>query len=135
MSLSDVRTKLAARLDTISGLNVYKQAPDAGVTTPCAVLEKIESIDYHETFGGGKGITLRVILLVHEGDSTADWDELENYLEESGTKSILAAVEGTSGGAPAVADYAQCHRAENIGWYNWRGQTWLGAEFIVEVKN
>ncbi len=137
MTVSDVRTKLKARLETITELTVHGEVPLALGKFPAAVID-VEALDYHRTMGASGGavdIEIRVFLLVAEGDAPEARSTLDGYMAPSGTTSMLAAIEGTSGGAPAVADYAFLRRVENIGYVSYRGQTYYGAEFVVEVAN
>jgi hypothetical protein len=127
MSLANVRENLKTRLETIQGLSVYKQPPDALPQLPVAIVT-VAAAAYNQTAGGLVTWSLRILLLLAEQESEKAWTELDNWLEISGDKSIKAAVEGGT-----VADYAWVSSLEHAGHIAYRGHTFIGAEFICEV--
>lgn len=129
MSLSTVRAALKTRLETISGLLVYAEVPEAIEKFPVAIID-MASADYDiELTSASVDWHFRVLLLLGDRDSKTAHTTLDGYLAKSGGTSIKAAIEGASVGdtAPAV------RRAENIGFISYRGTTYVGAEFIVDV--
>ena len=128
MSLSTVRSALKTRLETISGLNVSKETPDSVGKLPAAIVS-LTTADY-EVVVGNLTVTwsFRILLLVGERDSAAAHVTLDGYLAKSGSTSIKAAIEGGS-----VGDFPRVRRAENVGSISYRGTTFVGAEFIVDV--
>lgn len=132
MGIADARTKLKGRLDTITGIDNHAQVPDVVPKAPFTALG-IEGVSYDETFGGAVTYHFRLLLCVAERDSKAAYDALDDYLETSGAKSIKAAIEGDSVGAPHPDDYAEVIEAENVGHLDYRGTTFIGAEFVINV--
>ena len=128
MSLSAVRSALKTRLETISGLTVSKEVPDTVGKLPVAIVS-LATADYEVAVGDQTvGWSFKVLLLVGERDSQTAHATLDGYLAKSGTTSIKAAVEGGS-----VGDFPVVRRAENVGFISYRGTTFVGAEFIVDV--
>ena len=129
MSLSIVRAALKTRLETISGLLVYAEVPESISKFPVAIID-MASADYDvEVTSTTVDWHFRVLLLLGDRDSKTAHTTLDGYLAKSGATSIKAALEGASVGDtfPAVK------RAENIGFTSYRGTTYIGAEFIVDV--
>ena len=128
MSLSTVRSALKTRLETISGLTVYAEVPDSIGKLPVAVID-LATADYDVAIGSGIVLWhFRVLLLLGEKDSTTAHTTLDGYMAKSGTTSVKGAVEGG-----AVGDSVNVRRAENVGHIAYRGNTYIGAEFIVDV--
>jgi len=128
MSLSLVRTALKTRLETISGLNVSKESPDSVGKLPAAIVT-LATADYDVALGATTvGWSFKVLLLIGERDSPTAHATLDGYLAKSGSTSIKAAVEGGS-----VGDFSHVRRAENVGFISYRGTSFVGAEFIVDV--
>jgi hypothetical protein len=128
MSISSVRGQIETRLVTITGLNVHKQIPDAVGKLPVAIVSNA-GVNYEVSLGTGTmEINFKILLLVGERDSATAHASLDEYLEKTGTKSILAALRGG-----AVGDFVRLFRAENAGFISYRNNTYIGAEFILVV--
>ena len=104
--LTTIRDGIETRLKTISGLQVYDHEPTpiSGVT-PAATI-KLESMTQSETFKGASvpgdrtyrwTVTLRLAGAIPQ----EMWQSMDDYLAPTGSKSILAAIDGddTLGGA------------------------------------
>lgn len=100
MSVSAIRTALATRLGTISGLRTSATIPDQ-INPPMAVVS-LDSISYDEAFQRGLDEYRFTITVVvgRVAERTAQ-NNLDAYLAPTGNKSIKTAVEGdrTLGGA------------------------------------
>jgi len=130
MTLSLVRTALETALATIAGLTVYKEIPDVIAKLPCAIVST-DSGDYEVVVSKASiAWRFRILLAVGERDSKTAHATLDGYLALTGSTSILAAIEGT-----AIGDFARVRRVENVGFISYRGTTYIGAEFIVDVTD
>lgn len=134
VELTTIRTRVKGRLDTISGLANYKSEPDAIPAAPFTILGNCV-IDYNTDMGGGRDFSFRLFLAVAEADTESAWTELDSYLAAAGTKSVKAALEGTSTPAPAPGDYTNVVRVENCGHVVYRARTFIGAEFILKIPS
>ncbi len=128
MTIAAVRTAIGTALSTISSIkSVNNQVPDSIPKMP-ATIAQLEQIRYHATLDGSIVQVWRVLLLIGERDSKAAHDDLDPYLAVSGSDSIKAAIEGAS-----IGDNPTVTLAENVGFVVYRTQTFVGAEFIIEV--
>lgn len=128
MTIAVVRAAIGTALDTIASIEtICNQVPDSIPKLP-ATVASLERIRYHKTLDGCITQEWRVLLLLAERDSKKAHDDLDPYLAVSGADSIKAVLE-----AAAIADGATVVTGENIGYIAYRGQTYIGAEFIVEV--
>ncbi len=124
--ITDLRNGIEARLLTIGGLQVYDHEPDATMVTPAASI-RFEGWTPNVSFGNASGdyhwmVTLRLSGAIPQ----EQWQALDDYINPTGNKSILAAIDGdfTLGG---VADYTVMTPDEEIevtdreqradGWY------------------
>lgn len=137
-SIVAMRDGLKANLQTISGLRVTEYIRGT-IVTPAAVITPgdggrgRQAVNYDMTMGRGSDSFLYTIIvlvsLINERSST---DQLDAYLAGSGATSVKAAVESdeTLGGA---ADFVRVTGVHNYGTIDYGGQTYMGAEFVVEV--
>jgi len=133
LSVSSVRSGLATRLATISGLMAYAKAPGQ-IQPPAAIVIPGKPLgEYNEASGGLALLNLRVVLLVQRADDEQAQTSLDAYLDPTGTSSVKAAIEadGTLGGS---AHYAWVARVDDYGSVEWAGVEYLGATFDVEVQ-
>jgi len=130
MTLALARTGMETALKTIVKLNVHKQVPVALGKLPAAIMDLSDG-DFLVDLGGSAVMwAFKVVVLVAERDAKVAHDELDNYIEKSGSKSIKAAIE-----AGTVADGAVVRLVSNAGFVVYRGKTYVGAEFDVGVKD
>lgn len=89
-------------------------------------------IRYSQTFDGATDYTIRVVMLVSEGDSTSGQDVLDGYLSPSGPNSVYAAVQAddTLGGQ---VSYAAVIEATGYGVMNWNGIDYLACSLTLNV--
>ena len=127
--ITNIRDGIETRLNTISGLQVYDYVPEGVSVTPSVTIA-LDSMTFNETFGTSAAglrsyrwiLTLRIAGMIPQ----EQWQALDDYLNPSGTKSILAAIDGdpTLG---AVVSYTVMSPGEAIevseresrhdGWY------------------
>lgn len=95
-TLTDIRDGLVARLRTISGLRVYSSQMDSISEYPCAVVI-LERLDYVIAIGNYSFDGLfRVAVLTDSGIVQDAYNQLDPYLDPSGSQSIQAALYGDS---------------------------------------
>lgn len=130
---------LETRLETITGLRVASQFPDA-ISVPsgggAAFVGLPPEIEYHRTMGNGRvQFTMTVVTLVAANPSRAAQLLLATYLNP-GSGGVRAAVEGdkrlTVSGSPTVED-AFVDRGQTLGEQKIGDLTYLGASFDVRV--
>jgi hypothetical protein len=128
-----VRQALATYLTTATGLAATPNR-FAQVNPPMAVIMPVTGsfIRYSTTFDGETDYTLRVIVLVSEGDSVSGQDLIDGYLSVSGPQSIWAAVQAdpTLGGK---VSFAAVTEATGYGLMNFNGVDYLAAHLITSV--
>ena len=128
MTIAAVRSAIGTALATITSISsVNNQVPDSIPKLP-ATIAQLERLRYHRTLDGCITQDWRILLLIGERDSKAAHDDLDPYLAVSGSDSLKAVLEAAS-----IGDGATVNIAENIGYVAYRGQTYVGAEFLVEV--
>jgi hypothetical protein len=92
-ALTDLRTGLATRLATISGLRSSAYIPD-NPTPPVAVVMP-GRITYDTAFGRGSDeYQFTIMLIVGRVADRASQTTLDGYCESSGSRSVKAAIEG-----------------------------------------
>ncbi len=103
--ITTIRQGIETRLETISGLQVYDFEPDGISVTPmCSI--RLVNMRRNVTFEGasvpGDRIYNWMLTLRIQGRIPKErWEEVDSYLAPTGSKSILAAIDGddTLGGA------------------------------------
>jgi len=127
---AQIREGLAVRLETISGLNVYRKAP-GNVIVPAAVVRR-RLIQYDVTLDGADDTTWGITLFASYANLEVAHETLDAYLDPAGASSVVAAVhaEPTLGG---VVDFARVASAEGERLINYAGIDYLSVEFVVEV--
>ena len=125
---------LAAAFDGIDGLSTYARPPGS-VEVPAVVvsLPAGELGDYSPVMGQDcMDLTLVVNVFVQWGDDDAAWDQLQPFVDRTGSFSLFAAViaDPTLGG---VVDSALPMNPTNFGPYTYGAVQYLGAEMTVEV--
>ena len=92
-ALTDLRTGLATRLATISGLRSSAYIPD-NPQPPVAVVMP-GRIQYDTAFGRGSDeYSFTIMLIVGRVADRASQTTLDGYCESSGSRSVKAAIEG-----------------------------------------
>ena len=130
-SLTNLRTGLATRLATITGLRVFDHVPDV-FAPPCAFVLP-DTIDYWEGFSGGDAQhRWTVTIIVGRSADRAAQRSLFEYISYSGTKSVRAAIEAdrTLGG---VCQTLLVERADNIRMLTQGDANYLAADFAVRI--
>jgi hypothetical protein len=131
-TLGQVRSGLAARFATISGLNVYETI-SATPQVPCVMIRPASG-EYDQAMASGGDMVRFDVLLLASSALTA-WDvaqdKLDAYLARTGTGTLRASLQSdvTLGGT--------CHTARITGWREYGTLSFGGAEYMgcrVEVE-
>lgn len=131
--VSAVADGIVTRIKTITALQYRASAFGKDfVDPPWAIVVPAPGDFWKETsFGGGSfDATFLIKLIISASTDRASQDQLSDYLDTSGSKSIKAAVDGTLGG---VVAFATVTGVQDIGEVAWGGVSFNGAEFTVEV--
>jgi len=130
-SVSSIRTGLATRLGTITGLRTSAFMPD-NPNPPIAVVMP-SSVSYDDVFKRGmQTYVFNVLVIVGRVDERTAQSNLDAYVSSTGTSSIKRAIEGdkTLGGA---AFDCRVTTMSNYGSILIGETTYLSVEFIVVV--
>lgn len=130
-TVQEIRDGIETRLATIAGLRCADHVPEH-VAPPIAVIA-YQGTDFH--VASGNGLTIQrffVDLLVGRQDSRTSQAAVHEYVENTGTKSVRAAIEAdrTLGltNTDAVVDSVDMAGFEEVA-----GTTWLGVRFSIRV--
>lgn len=128
-SISDIRTGLATRLATITGLRNSATIPD-NPNPPIAIVMP-STISYDDTFHRGLQIyTFNILVIVGRVDERTAQNNLDAYASSTGTASIKLAVEGDKTLGGKVYD-TRVSEMRNYGQLAVGEVTYLTAEFTV----
>lgn len=132
-SFSALRSGIATRLATISGLNVHGTVPGQ-INAPAAiVLPDGAFLDFDATMGrGSDNFRFTVRLFVAKTTDQLAQSKLDPYLAGSGSSSVKAAIEG-DGTLGGIASFTVVTGAQGYGEYEFAEISYLGCEFTVEV--
>jgi hypothetical protein len=130
-SITNIRTGLATRLATITGLRTAATMPD--LPNPPVAIVIPDNISFDDTFHRGMDtLTFRIFLVVGRADERTAQNSLDAFCATSGASSVKAAVEGdrTLGGA---AYDCRVTNMRSYGSVLISETTYLSCEFVVLV--
>ena len=130
-SISSIRTGLATRLGTISGLRTAATIPD-NPNPPIAIVIP-DSINFDDTFHRGMDtLNFKILVIVGRADERTAQNSIDGFCATSGSSSVKAAIEGdkTLGG---TAYDCRVTTMSNYGSVLIGEVTYLSCEFIVVV--
>lgn len=133
MNLGNIRSGIATRLQTITGLRVHTTVPD-DIQPPAAVIGPPTGV-YADAVGPSTSATVQipVWVLVSRADARTGQNALDDYIDDTGSKSVLAAVDGDNTLGSEVDD-CQVQGWENYGAAFTFGDTqYIGVQFNLEV--
>lgn len=131
MIIKNVMAELAARLATVTDINVFPFPPD-NASPPAAWVEWPDVVTYDLTFGRGMDtLTLAVVVIVGKVSDQDAIAQLTEFADGSGTRSVKALLEST-GGTYTAMDTVQVTRAE-FGLVTLAGTAYDGAWFYVDI--
>lgn len=131
-NISDLRTRIAANLATITGLRTGSTIPD-NVNPPFAIVAP-SSVSYHQSFANGMSTyNFTVTLVVGRASERSAQNALDAYCSPTGTSSIRVAIESdrTLGG---FAFDCIVSGMRNYGSISLGDNTYLAAEFDLVVQ-
>lgn len=133
MGIKTIGTGIKTRLETISGLRVYtpNEVPDSISDFPVAVILPSRT-EYNKDFDASPDYTFRILIFLTKADTPSALNELINYIEPTGTYSVLAAIEGDST-LDSTADDSTVTANSGFGAIPWGGYIYLGTEFELQV--
>lgn len=130
-TVDQINDGLKANLATITGLRTYDHVPDT-FATPCAVV-MFNSVDYANSFRqGNPRYSFLVTLIVGRASERAAQIALGEYLSDSGTKSVRAAIEADSQLNGKAQDLI-VQRASNMRMVQQGDASYLAVDFDVLV--
>jgi hypothetical protein len=130
-SISSIRSGLATRLATITGLRTAATIPDSP-NPPIAIVIP-DSINFDDTFHRGMDtLNFKILVIVGRADERTAQNSIDGFCATSGSSSIKAAIEGdkTLGG---TAYDCRVTTMSNYGSVLIGEVTYLSCEFIVVV--
>ncbi len=92
-TVSQVATGLKTRLATISGLRTYAYQPEQ--VNPPIAYPVLNSVSFHRAFAGGNvEMYWSIYVIVGRYTDSRAFNDIDDYLAYSGSKSIRAVLEG-----------------------------------------
>uniref|UniRef100_A0A6H1ZQI4 Putative tail protein n=1 Tax=viral metagenome TaxID=1070528 RepID=A0A6H1ZQI4_9ZZZZ len=132
MGIEAIGDGIKTRLDTIAGLRVYapKQLEDK-LELPCALV-LLGPSSYATTYDPDYDCVFRIVVCLAKQDTPSAFNNMLDYIEPAGAKSIFAAVNGdnTLNGSCSASKLA---RNLGIGNTVWGGIVYLSTEFELQV--
>jgi len=131
MTVSSLRTQIANRLATISGLRTSATVPDA--PNPPVAIVMPTSIAYDTTFGRGMDeYAFTILVIVGRVNERTAQDALDGYCDPTGTTSVKAAMlaDRTLGGTAKDSRVTEMRNYQGLVIGD---ATYLAAEFVVQV--
>lgn len=133
MGIETIGSGIATRLETISGLKVYapSELPDSLSQFPVAlILPRIT--EYYKDFDASADYIFRIIVCLTSADRPSAMNKLLDYIEPTGTYSIVAAIAGDTT-LNSTADDSVITENTGFGAISWGGYLYLGTEFELKV--
>lgn len=133
-TISAVRDALQTRLDTIDGLRPVDTIPAGDTNLPAAVV--IPDSGQARTLGPIRQTQeFRVVLLVSTGSSRSAQDLLDEYLSDTGTKSVRAAMVTNPQNLGLNGVKFVWRGWENYGERQNGDAVFFGADVLITVEN
>jgi hypothetical protein len=131
-TISQVKDGLKARINSISGLRAFDYQPDQ--VNPPFAFPTLDTVTYHQTgmASGGVVMNFTITLIVNRSSERTAQDQLDQYMNWDGAKSLRAAIESdrTLGG---VCDDLIVTNAENLTNIDANDTLYLAVDFKVTV--
>lgn len=132
MSISGLRIAIKTGLETISGLKAFSTVPDSIGQLPAAYV--VPKTGTYDQAASGKvyQLGLEVVLLIRRvADVQQAQDELDPYVQPTGSKSVKAAIQAAN--YSSHADTLRVSGFRDYGGLEFGGQLYIGAKFDLEV--
>lgn len=135
MGVESIGTGLKTTL-SISGLRVYapNELPDSINELPAALILP-RGVAYKQTFGDATATsiyTFRIVLLLTKQDAPSAFNEILDYIEPTGTKSLVAKV-AADRTLNSSCDTSWVSDNLGLGTTNWGRVSYLSTEFLLEA--
>lgn len=132
MGIEAIGTGIKVRLNTIVGLRVYapKEMEDT-LELPCALI-LLGTSEYATTYGGEYDCIFRIVVCLAKQDTPSAFNDILDYIEPAGTKSIFAAIDADRT-LNASCDASKLARNMGVGSTVWGGIAYLSTEFELQV--
>lgn len=131
-TIAQIRAGLKTRLETITGLQVFDYRPGT-ISPPTAIVAR-QNTQYNRTFDGADDKLMAITVYVQFGNDRSAEDNLDAFLDDSGSSSIVAAVHAdqTLGG---IVQYTNVASVSDNGLvpYGASEAQYLAATFTVEI--
>jgi hypothetical protein len=124
VAVSTIRTNVQTALATITGLRAHNVWPDQLIAP--AALVRVVRVAYAQTEDAMRDVFLEIVLLAAPSGQGIERGQkaLDAYLDQSGTKSIVAAVENGQTRVVEMTDYGELEV---------NGVPYLGCRFSIQV--
>ena len=129
---TEIYAGFATALETIQGLQrMYTGMPDSLNEPPAGVLIPVELDPLIDMGGNHKKYTVQLIIFVSSGNSIQAWNTAQNFLDDSGANSVIAAIEAdqTLGG---TVDCAFVRSGNAVLREAFGGGDWVAVDFLIE---
>jgi hypothetical protein len=131
-TISQVKDGLKTAINTVSGLRAFDYQPDQ--VNPPFAWPTLDTVTYHQTGmnNGGVVMNFTITLVVNRASERTAQDQLDQYMNWDGAKSLRAAIEAdrTLGG---VCDDLIVTNAENLTNIDANDTLYLAVDFKVTV--
>ena len=131
-TISQVKDGLKTAINTVSGLRAFDYQPDQ--VNPPFAWPTLDTVTYHQTGmnNGGVVMNFTVTLVVNRASERTAQDQLDQYMNWDGAKSLRAAIEAdrTLGG---VCSDLIVTNAENLTNIDANDTLYLAVDFKVTV--
>lgn len=133
MGIESIGSGIATRLKTISGLTVFapNKLPDSINKFPTALILP-RTTEYYTDFDASADYIFRIIVCLTSQDKPSAMNKLLDYVEPTGTYSIVAAIAGDTT-LNSTADDSVITTNSGFGAISWGGYLYLGTEFELKV--
>lgn len=129
-TVNAIRTALATRIATVSGLTAHAHWPGS-LNPPCAIVARRET-RLKPAFDVTLDLTLAVKVFVAFAEVSTAQTGLDDYLDATGSTSIIAAIDADPTLSGAVA-WVRVVNVEEEQIVNYAGTDYLSADLILEV--
>lgn len=129
---AQVKAALATALDASPTLAVvYQNPPDNAITPSAIILPGGNPVEYAQTLQNGlTRLMFTVLVIVQRFETVSNIAALDDYILSNSSIYKLVDADTTLGGVVATAAVTRC---SNIGVTNAGEDTFLGAEFEIEI--
>jgi hypothetical protein len=131
MGMNAIGSGLKTTLGDIK-LQVYapNELPDS-INPPCAVILPSETL-YDVDFDADYDLQIRLVIMIAKPDQPSAINKILDYIEPTGTYSILAKVKADRTLNTTCAD-CKVVRNSGVGFTAWGGINYISTEFLIQI--